>query len=152
MSLVQSRPIPSSVASHYLVKSVCSPIHNALWVQGSCAYSPHPPLCESLRCGTGWILAVVSEAQHWRTKPVWMDIPAAWRRGALVSQSDNYTGPSSNEIKSNVPQIKAIIQRVCVKRASVFEILTWLKSCLLCPEHYEGMGGCRGSFIVVPIH
>ena len=52
---------------------------------------------------------VVKEAQHGQTVSVWMDKPAA--RRALVwiwwcSQSDNYTGPSLNKIKRNVPQSK----------------------------------------------
>ena len=33
--------------------SVTSPIHNVFCMQGSCANSPHPPLCESFRCGVG---------------------------------------------------------------------------------------------------
>ena len=31
-----------------------SPIHTALWVQGSCANSLHRPLCENLECDEGW--------------------------------------------------------------------------------------------------
>ena len=79
---------------------VRSPNHTTLWVRGSCTNSPHPPLCQSYRCGEGRSFAaalqrlpeVVSEVQHWWGEPVWMDKPAAWIGGVLVwwcSQCDN---------------------------------------------------------------
>ena len=39
------------------VWDISCPSHAALWVQGSCANSPHPLLCQSFRCGEGWNFA-----------------------------------------------------------------------------------------------
>ena len=49
-----------------------------------------------IRSGANTPLEVVSEAHYWRTKPVWMDKPAAHIEGVSGWQSDNNTGPSVN--------------------------------------------------------
>ena len=72
---------------------VHSPIHTAFWVPGSCANSPHPPLCESLRYGKGshFAAALIRLRRYYQRrsigKPefVWTDKSLFW----WCSQSDN---------------------------------------------------------------
>ena len=55
-------------------------------------------------CGADPPLELVSEPQHLRTEPVWGGKLAARIEGVFIEQSNNYTGPSLNKIKRNVPQ------------------------------------------------
>ena len=77
---------------------VTSPIHTAVWMQGSCANSP--PLCECFGGGEG---GSVRGAVLVNRTSVNRQTNCAYP-GCVGLMCDNYTGPSRNKIKRNVPQ------------------------------------------------